>query len=152
MTGEEIVARARACIGARFRPQGRDPAHGLDCIGVAMMAMDLPRARAPRYYNLRSSDPALVNREFSACGFLRVVPKMARVGDLLVTEVEGRQLHIVLLTPKGYLHADVRHRRVVEVPGPLPWPIVSAWRHPEATPEPRVFDRTGDFLPPATSD
>lgn len=35
MSGEAVVARARAAIGARFRPRGRVPEAGLDCVGLA---------------------------------------------------------------------------------------------------------------------
>lgn len=125
---EEIVARGRATIGVRFRPQGRSAATGLDCVGVAALAMGV---EAVTYYNLRSSDADEVNSEFSDCGFLRIAPTAAEAGDLLLTRIERGQLHVVILTPDGYLHADARLRRVAEVPGDVPWPVVSAWRHPD---------------------
>ena len=36
----------------------------------------------------------------------------------------------VVLTDSGYVHADMRLRRTVGVPGRVPWPVLSAWRHP----------------------
>ena len=36
---QKIVAAARACIGTPFRPQGRLPGVGLDCIGLAAWAV-----------------------------------------------------------------------------------------------------------------
>lgn len=130
----EIVARARALIGVRFRPQGRSAELGLDCIGVAAMAMNLPDEQVPRHYNLRCPDPEHVNRDFAECGFLRIVRDRARDGDLLLVQAAFAQLHVVILTRGGYLHADARLRRVAEVPGPVPWPVLSAWRHPDAGP------------------
>lgn len=82
-------------------------------------------------YGLRSSDPGEVNGDFSDCGFIRIAPRAAEAGDLLLVQAGPAQLHVVILTPEGYLHADARLRRVVEVPGELPWPILSAWRHPD---------------------
>lgn len=132
--GDNIVARARALIGVRFRPQGRNAEIGLDCIGVAAMATE---ARGvPRHYNLRSSDVDEVNCEFSDFGFLRIAPVAAEAGDLLLVQAGPAQLHVVILTPEGYLHADARLRRVAEVPGEVPWPVLSAWRHPDHEPMP----------------
>ena len=38
----DVVARARGCVGARFRLHGRDPATGLDCVGLAAIAIGEP--------------------------------------------------------------------------------------------------------------
>jgi hypothetical protein len=35
---QAIVAAVRACIGTRFRSQGRVPGLALDCVGVALVA------------------------------------------------------------------------------------------------------------------
>ena len=133
MTGRAaaIVERARALIGVRFRPQGRSIEHGLDCIGVIIMATGIPKARARHDYDLRFSDPKEVHRNFIACGMLRIPLDMTEEGDILLVRAGGRQLHVLLLTDLGYLHADAALRRVVEVPGSVPWPILSAWRCPD---------------------
>lgn len=129
MTPAGAVARARALIGVRFRPQGRRPEHGLDCIGVVAMAFGLTAVR--RDYALRSSDPEQVNGEFAASGFERIAPVEVGAGDVLLVRAGPGQLHVLILTPDGYLHADAGMRRVVEVPGPVVWPVLSAWRHPD---------------------
>jgi len=133
MTGmkrEDIVARARALIGIRFRPQGRDPEHGLDCIGVGMMATGIPKEKVRRNYGLCSSDPDEANDDFDRCGFIRIAPAAARYGDFLLVRPRPGALHLLVLTDRGYVHADMRRRKVVEAPGPVPWPVLSAWRHP----------------------
>jgi len=128
--GERIVARARALIGIRFRPQGRSVDDGLDCIGVAMMATGIPKHRVRRDYCLHSNNAEEVNGEFDECGFIRIAPAGAAAGDVLLVRPTASALHVVILTGTGYLHADMRLRRTVEVPGDVPWPTVSAWRHP----------------------
>ena len=95
------------------------------------MAMDVPGGRVRQDYGLRCSDPEIMNAEFSDCGFLRIAPGAAGDGDMLLVHAGPAQLHVAILTPGGYLHADARVRKVVEVPGPVPWPILSVWRHPE---------------------
>ncbi|HEV2816069.1 MAG TPA: peptidoglycan endopeptidase [Allosphingosinicella sp.] len=129
---EEIVAAGRALIGVRFRPQGRSIEHGLDCIGVVAMATGRDARRVRRDYDmLASRDPEEVKAEFEACGFIPVAPGEIEPGDILLVNFRPGHLHAAILTPDGYLHADARLRRVVEVPGEIPWPILSAWRVPE---------------------
>ena len=105
MSGEEraaeVVAAARALVGVPFRLQGRDR-DGLDCVGVAALA--LGRA-APRGYGLRSGDTAKA---------------LVRPGPL--------QLHLMVGTGAGFVHAHAGLRRVVEMPGESPWPIIGWWR------------------------
>ena len=129
MKNDEIVARARALLGARFRPQGRSAGQGLDCIGVAAVANGLDGVRSD--YCLRSCDANEVHREFKRHGFIQVAPTEASEGNVLLVRPGPGRMHVVLLTREGYLHADMRLRRVVEVPGAVPWPILSAWRRPE---------------------
>ena len=94
------------------------------------MAMRVPRERVRRDYCLRSSDPEEANGEFDRSGFIRISPAAARDGDVLLVRPLPAALHVVILTDSGYLHADMRLRKVVEVPGEVPWPVLSAWRHP----------------------
>lgn len=119
-----IVARARALVGVRFRPQGRDPAAGLDCIGLAAASL---RVKAPAAgYALRGGSPAQLEEGLRAAG-LRPV-RAARAGDLLVLAAGAAQLHLAIWTGTGIVHADAGLRRIVERPGPPPWPLLRAWR------------------------
>jgi len=129
--GERVVTRARTLIGARFRAQGRIADQGLDCIGVAMMATGTDPQRVRSDYRLRSGDPEQLNAGLDGCGFLRLAPAAAEAGDVLVVRAGAMQLHVVILTDIGFIHADAALRRVVEVPGPVPWPVLSAWRCPD---------------------
>ncbi|MBN8839717.1 MAG: peptidoglycan endopeptidase [Sphingomonadales bacterium] len=120
-----IVAAARATIGARFRPHGRDPALGLDCVGVAVWALAAGgwHGRVPAGYAL-------------AAGAAAVAPEMldglvacdgAAAGDLLLCRAGGG-LHLAIRTEAGVVHADAGLRRVVERPGAPPWPVLAAYR------------------------
>ncbi|MEH3108092.1 MAG: peptidoglycan endopeptidase [Sphingomonas fennica] len=128
--GEErraaIVAAARACIGARFRPYGRDPAWGLDCVGLAACAFG--RA-VPRDYPLRGGDAGCVARAAAAAGLV-AAPRPAP-GDLLLIDCGSRQLHLAVLTETGFVHADAGIGRVVEAPGRPAGRIVAAYREGE---------------------
>lgn len=122
---EQVVAGARAVVGARFRVQGRDPALGLDCVGVAACALRAAGCTAvvPNHYSVR-------------CAVLpagAVPPDLtgadgAGAGDILLCRVSPAQLHLAVRTDSGVVHADASLRRVVERPGAPPWPVIAAWR------------------------
>lgn len=126
-SGDAVVARARALVGTRFRPQGRDPRWGLDCVGLAGLALGLGGVR--RDYALRGGSVALLHEEFGRAGLFRVA--QARPGDLLLMRSGPAQLHLAILTDSGMVHADAGLRRVVERPGAPPFEIASAWRMSE---------------------
>lgn len=117
------VARARALIGMRFRPQGRGR-EGLDCVGLAAAAMGLGETR--RDYALRGGDLAALEAGLAAAGLRAVEEKAA--GDVIVLRSGPGQLHLGVWTGDGLVHADAGLRRVVERPGAPPWPVVSIWR------------------------
>ena len=126
---EQIVAAARALIGARFRPQGRSPT-GLDCVGLVAAALGVERV--PRDYPLRGGSAARLDGELAKAGLGRV--DRARAGDVLVMKAGAAQLHLGIFTGTGLIHGDAGLRRVVERPGAIPWPILSIWRRREWRP------------------
>lgn len=123
-----IVARARSLVGTRFRPQGRSVDDGLDCVGVVAIAAGIAPERMPDDYRLRGGKVDPVNAGLAALGFVQLPSDHGEPGDVLVASSGPGQLHAAVLTPGGYVHAHAGLRRVVETPGALPWPIVSAWR------------------------
>lgn len=124
--GADIARAARLCIGVRFRPQGRDPCHGLDCVGLAGMAFG--RAALPQDYALRGGDGVSIVAAITAFGLGAIDARDAREGDLLLLETGPRQFHLAVLTDAGFVHADAGLRRVVETPGRPRWPVLAAWR------------------------
>ena len=101
---------------------------GLDCVGVAAMAMGIETARAD--YCLRFADMEAVHETMAGAGLRRIPAELAAAGDMLLTRPGPMRLHFAILTGDGYVHADLRLRRTVEAPGPVPGPVLSAWRHP----------------------
>lgn len=120
--GASVVARARALIGTRFRPQGRGDA-GLDCIGLAAAALN---RRAPDDYPQRGGSLELLAAALRVAG---LKPRRGRrAGDLLAMRSGPEQLHLGIWTGEGIVHADARLRRIVERPGEPPWPVIGIWR------------------------
>lgn len=123
----DAAARARALVGTRFRAQGRDPRHGLDCLGLVIAAHRLPKAELPGDYRLRGE-----HEEALLAGadrwFRRVARPAMRAGDVLLLDAGPGQSHLAIVTGDGFIHADARIGRVVETPGAPAWPVAAVLR------------------------
>lgn len=126
MTPAEFADRAEALVGAPFRLHGRDPAHGLDCVGLVACA--LAGVAAPTGYALRNSSIARHLAVAGRAGFVAAEGPIAR-GDLILAVPGPAQHHLlVALSEDRFVHAHAGLRRVVVQPGPLDWPIAAHWR------------------------
>ncbi|HYI39283.1 MAG TPA: peptidoglycan endopeptidase [Allosphingosinicella sp.] len=128
MNGMDIAARARALVGTRFRPQGRHPNHGLDCVGLAALACGIPVERVPRDYHLRGQSLADIEDRLRDLGCRPVAGPALEPGDVVLCQAGPAQYHMVVIAPSGFVHADAALRRVVERPYPIPWTLTGAWR------------------------
>ncbi|WP_188064611.1 C40 family peptidase [Sphingobium sp. KCTC 72723] len=119
-----VVERARALVGVPFRLHGRCARLGVDCVGLAMLA--LGRRDAPDTYGLRMGDAGRAAHWLAAAG-LRQVDDM-QPGDVALVRAGPMQLHLMIHVPGGFVHAHAGLRRVVAMPGPSPWPVIGCWR------------------------
>ena len=119
--------RALALVGTPFRPQGRNPLHGLDCVGLCLAAYDLPLRLARDDYRLRGDYGGELQAAI-ARRFREVDAARAKRGDLLLMRPAADQVHLAIITARGFVHANARLRRVVEAPGAPGWPIVATFR------------------------
>lgn len=128
--GPALAIAAERFVGTPFRLHGRDPARGLDCVGLvaaALAAAGRP-SRAPTGYRLRQVaidaflDAAAVAGLEDAAG--RIAP-----GDVLLVRPGSAQHHLVVASAGGgFIHAHAGLGRIVVTPAPLTWPIVRHWR------------------------
>lgn len=125
---DRAVAAARGAIGVRFRLHGRSPDHGLDCVGLAGVAMRAAgfAGDIPGGYALRGGDAAGFAARLDASGLVRGTAPLP--GDLALFETGPAQFHLAVLVEHGIVHADAMLRRVVERPGATPWPMLGCWR------------------------
>lgn len=125
MTGETFATAAEALLGAPFRLGGRDPATGLDCVGLVACALG---ADAPQGYALRNSCIARHLRFVEGAGFLVAAGRLTR-GDLILAVPGPGQHHLlVALGRERFVHAHAGLRRVVLHHGALFWPELARWR------------------------
>lgn len=121
------AGRARALVGARFRPQGRAPATGLDCVGLVLCVFGLPENQVRRDYRLRGDHRRELLQELGLM-FRRIPVRQRRPGDVLLFQVARDQFHLAVGTDEGFVHADAHRGKVVETPGVAPWPLIAAFR------------------------
>ena len=137
---QAIVAAVRACIGTRFRSQGRVPGLALDCVGVALVAAQaagLVLANLP-LYQLGGDNEALIDTLLARAGLQRVTAPAA--GDVWLFAPAQGQRHLAVQVdnmPRGsradtqFVHAHAGVGRVVESPADPAWALLGSYRFPE---------------------
>ncbi len=130
VSGAALAQAAEALAGTRFRLHGRDRDTGLDCVGLlaaALVAIGRP-APLPTGYALRSHRIADLETAAAACG-LGETEAPSHAGDVLLLRTSPCQHYLAIaLAANRFVHAHAGLRRVVIVPGPLPWPTLRRWR------------------------
>lgn len=125
MSGPTVALAAEALIGAPFRLHGRDPATGLDCVGLVAAALG---ARGPLGYHLRNRDISALLAFAPAAGLIDADGPV-EPGDVLLAHSGPAQHHLLIAdTRGGFVHAHAGLRRVVATRAPLPWPTERHWR------------------------
>jgi cell wall-associated NlpC family hydrolase len=122
-----IVERARALVGVPFRPQGRDPKHGLDCAGLVLSAFAIEPDEVRRDYRLRGPHAAELADTLSRW-FDGIAREIAASGDVLLFRFGKDQSHLAISCGDTFIHADAALRRVVETPNSVAWPVMAAFR------------------------
>ncbi len=111
---EIMIAVARDCIGTPFHHQGRLPHVGLDCIGLAIIAL---RATGMKItdrtdYGRRPDGTSLV-QALLAHGAEQT--DTIKAGDILLFRYDGHPQHVALATsPATLIHAFAPAGKVVE--------------------------------------
>ncbi len=113
-------------VGVPFRLHGRDLRAGLDCVGVVALALRAGghEGPVPDGYPLRCGRADA----FAPCWAGLAPADGAMPGDVLLCRAGPGQLHLAVRVPDAIVHADAGLKRVVERPGELAWPLVTAWR------------------------
>lgn len=116
-------------VGVRFRPQGCDPATGLDCVGLVWAAYAVAgrRLARPHGYPLRGWSRARVEAGLAAAGFGET-RGAGRDGDVVLIALDAGQFHLGLIGTDRLVHAHAGLRRVVETPVDASLAAASRWR------------------------
>lgn len=97
MSGVLLATAAEGLVGCRFRLHGREPATGLDCIGVLSVALKaIGRAvEFPSGYQLRTAEFPSLPQLARSHGFA-VAEGTVQPGDVLFTRPGPAQLHLMI--------------------------------------------------------
>ena len=137
---EALAHAASELVGTPFRLQGRDLAHGLDCIGLVLASLAAVGVRIdlPADYRPRQRSFTIPLEALHAAGLVQTAGAR-RAGDILLLRTAPAQLHTAIAAGHGdIVHAHAGLGKVVRAPLPDSWPILAAWR----------LDPAGDTLWP----
>ena len=130
--GDSLARAAEALVGTPFRLHGRDPATGLDCVGLVEaslarigIAASAPQGYAMRNLSLAAFLPALVEAGFAECA--AGVP--VKPGDIVLVAPSPGQFHVLVAgTACAFVHAHAGLGRVVTSPVTIADPKRGHWR------------------------
>lgn len=112
MKREDVVVAARKYLDVRWKHQGRNPASGLDCLGlIVQVAKDLGVKPQDATDYTRTPDARRLMAELES-QLLRV--SQYQIGDILLMRMGTNPQHLCIVTDKGIIHAHANVRRVVE--------------------------------------
>ncbi|MET4131706.1 cell wall-associated NlpC family hydrolase [Porphyrobacter sp. MBR-155] len=128
--GVALAEAAAKLVGSPFRLHGRDPATGLDCVGLVVAALSATGAtpRAPSGYGLRnlSVDHWL---HFADRSGLTASPGPIRAGDVLLIALSHCQHHLAIAaSAASIIHAHAGLRKVVWQPLDPAWRLHIKWQ------------------------
>ena len=130
---ERNIALAMAAgelVGTPFRLQGRDPVHGLDCIGLVVASLSRigVELRLPADYRPRRRRFEIPEDALRRAGLERTRgPPLP--GDILLLRTAPAQVHLAIIRDaSSVVHAHAGLGRVVAGPLTETWPIIAAWR------------------------
>ena len=93
---EAIVTAARACVGTRFRAQGRSPGLALDCVGVALAAASAAGARPTTIPAYQLGGREEIGLELFLLGAGCSAVAIAAAGDLRVVAPATGRRHLAV--------------------------------------------------------
>lgn len=127
---EAFAAAAEALIGTPFRLHGRNPASGLDCIGLVHASLKAIGGTpfAPRGYQLRNISITHWLGHAERSGLAKTNGPIKR-GDVMLVQPSPLQHHLLIAaTPSSVVHAHAGLRKVVWQPLTDDIVIRAQWR------------------------
>lgn len=122
-------------VGCRFRLHGRDPATGLDCVGLVFVSLAAVgrKAVAPTGYGLRNLS---IDKWMAFAGFSGLEPVFgpAKSDEVLLVELGYGQHHLMIsFGTDEVIHAHAGLGRVVRHRREATNNICARWRLPSST-------------------
>jgi cell wall-associated NlpC family hydrolase len=128
--GKRLALAAEGFLGVPFRLHGRDPATGLDCVGLVSASLEAigRETNTPRGYRLRNAS-IMQWASMAADNGLLAVDSEVTAGDLLLVVPGPAQHHLLIaVTDSCVVHAHAGLGRVVIQPRPSQLQPLAHWR------------------------
>ena len=128
--GQRLAEASKAFLGVRFVLHGRDPATGLDCVGLVVASLQAVGAKVndPVGYGLRNTS---ISRWLKCAAGSGLTPATGPIGtgDIILCQSGPSQHHLMIaLDHTRAIHAHAGLRRVVEQPFEEQESPVLTWR------------------------
>ena len=116
---KRIFLTARSCVGSPFRHQGRNPAQGLDCVGLIIyVSQVLGLNNFNQNFNLenykRIPGKRAISRQAVQAGFREREKSRMQPGDVVILRIGKYLEHSAIISDRGIIHACEKYGRVVE--------------------------------------
>ncbi|PCJ34727.1 MAG: hypothetical protein COA93_04410 [Alphaproteobacteria bacterium] len=112
---KKIISIARSCVGSSFRHQGRDPANGLDCIGLIIyVAKAIGLTGLDHKDYKRIPEKSAISRHAITANFGRCSKNELKPGNVLILKFGKYLEHAAIISDRGIIHACEKYGKVVE--------------------------------------
>ena len=131
---ERFASEAERMLGATFRLRGRNPEHGVDCVGLIICALEESghAVSPPAAYALKNTG---IENQFDCIrntGFVEADGLVQR-GDVILVRPGPAQHHLLIaLGINRFIHAHAGLRRVVIQTGLDAESVLHHWRLSES--------------------
>ncbi len=130
LTGKNLAAAASRLAGTRFAPHGRDPATGLDCLGLLLAAMAAcgERPALSAHYSVRRRGEGEALATAMRLGLIDANGPV-EPGDVLLVRCSPVHVHVLIALGRDrFVHAHAGLGKVVVGVRNPDWPLLRHWR------------------------
>lgn len=106
---------ARNCVGSPFRHQGRNPKHGLDCVGLIVYVsklLGLGDFDTVDYKKIPKREA--ISRIAKTAGFMAKSKSEMLPGHVVILRIGKYLEHSAIISDRGLIHACEKYGKVVE--------------------------------------
>jgi cell wall-associated NlpC family hydrolase len=110
----DIVNKARECLGTPFKHQGRIKGKVLDCAGLILYVGNQLGLMDYDFTNYSHQPHSGTLKKILDDQFISVQVEQRQIGDILLFTFDREPQHLAIVTPIGIIHSYAHARKCVE--------------------------------------